>query len=86
MKKILQNRQWRGEIHAKVTYYFGETYFRENSYQDALNFYERAFFGFKKFPRYAMLSCKRAVEVLNTLQKPQKAKDFIKELVENEYL
>ena len=83
LKKIVKNRQWRGETHAKAFYYLGETHFQEQNYQDALSFFERAYFGFKKYPRFAIVSCKRASETLINLGNPQKAKEYIKELLED---
>ena len=83
LKKILQNRQWRGEIHAKAFFYMGETHYQETNYKDALSFYERAYFGFKKFPQLAIQSCRRASEILITLENSEKARQYIEEFLED---
>ena len=83
-QSILKNRDWRGEIFFQALYHIGKTHYQESNLQDALSFFERAYFGGVQFRTPAILSLQNILEILTKLGDRERTQILIQEFMDND--
>ena len=82
-QSILKNRDWRGERFFKAQYSIGKTHYQEGDLQEALSFFERAYFGGVQFRTTAILSLQNIIKILLRLEDRKRAQILIQEFMDN---
>lgn len=85
-EQVAAAREWRGEATAESVFYLGQIAFEKHDYAAAVQFYQRVFVAYQRYPRIVAKSYLRAADCFEKMGEPQKALAHLREMVSREKL
>jgi TolA-binding protein len=85
-EQVASAREWRGESTAEAVFYLGQIAFEKQEYAAAVQFYQRVFVAYQRYPRVVAKSYLRAADCFEKMGEPQKALAHLREMVSRDKL
>ena len=79
LTEIVGTKEWKGELTAEALYWLGKCAFAQKDFAKAVNYYQRIFLSFGKFPDWSIKGYVEAAECFKALGEPDKAKAHLEE-------
>jgi TolA-binding protein len=85
-EQVAGTREWRGEVTAEAVFYLGEVAFLKQDYTAAVQFFQRVFVAYQRYPSVVARAYLRAADCFEKLGEPEKALAHLREMVAREKL
>ena len=85
-QQVATTREWRGEATAEAVYLLGEVHFRNGEYESGLQYFQRVFVAYQRYPAQVGRAYLRAADSFEKLGDIPKAQSHLRELIANERL
>lgn len=85
-QQLATTREWRGEATAEAVYSLGEIHFQNAEYETGLQYFQRVFVAYQRYPEQVGRSYLRAADCFERIGDKAKAQSHLRELLANERL
>lgn len=85
-QQLATTREWRGEATAEAVYSLGEIHFQNAEYETGLQYFQRVFVAYQRYPEQVSRSYLRAADCFERIGDKAKAQSHLRELLANERL
>lgn len=80
-EQVGATKEWKGQVTAESVYNLGEVAFRKEDYKTAVQFYQRVFVAYQRYPKVVGPAYLRAADCFEKIGEPDKAKAHLAEFV-----
>jgi TolA-binding protein len=85
-EQVAATREWRGEVTAEAVLFLGEIAFQKKEYAAAVQFFQRVFVAYQRYPGVVARAYLRAADCFEQLGETDKAAAHLREMVSREKL
>lgn len=85
-EQVAATREWRGEVTAEAVFFLGEIGFIKKDYTSAVQFFQRVFVAYQRYPAVVARAYLRAADCFEKMGEPEKALAHLREMVGREKL